>query len=28
MAREQTLADKISSSSVWRSVVRHGYPDT
>ena len=28
MAREQTLADKISSSSLWRSVVRHGYPDT
>ena len=28
MAREQTLADKISSSSVWRSIVRHGYPDT
>jgi quinol-cytochrome oxidoreductase complex cytochrome b subunit len=28
MAREQTLADKISGSSVWRSVVRHGYPDT
>jgi quinol-cytochrome oxidoreductase complex cytochrome b subunit len=28
MRREQTLADRITSSSVWRSVVRHGYPDT
>src|SRR5690348_796003 len=28
MAREETLADRISSSSLWRSVVRHGYPDT
>lgn len=27
MRREQTLADRITSSSVWRSVVRHGYPD-
>ena len=28
MRREQTLADRISGSSLWRSVVRHGYPDT
>ena len=28
MRREQTLADRITRSSVWRSVVRHGYPDT
>ncbi len=28
MRREQTVADRITSSSVWRSVVRHGYPDT
>ena len=28
MRREQTLADRITSSAVWRSVVRHGYPDT
>ena len=28
MRREQTLADRITNSSVWRSVVRHGYPDT
>lgn len=27
MRREQTLADRITSSSVWRSVFRHGYPD-
>ena len=27
MRREQTLADRITSSAVWRSVVRHGYPD-
>ena len=28
MRREQTLADRITGSAVWRSVVRHGYPDT
>src|ERR671916_661175 len=28
MRGEQTLADKITGSSLWRSVVRHGYPDT
>ena len=28
MRREQTLADRISGSALWRSVVRHGYPDT
>jgi hypothetical protein len=28
MRREQTVADRITSSSIWRSVVRHGYPDT
>src|SRR5919112_3902121 len=28
MRREQTLADRITGSSLWRSVVRHGYPDT
>jgi quinol-cytochrome oxidoreductase complex cytochrome b subunit len=28
MRREQTLADRVTSSSLWRSVVRHGYPDT
>ncbi|CAN5695224.1 cytochrome b N-terminal domain-containing protein [soil metagenome] len=27
MRREQTLADRITGSSVWRSIVRHGYPD-
>ena len=28
MRREQTLADRITGSAVWRSIVRHGYPDT
>ena len=28
MRREQTVADRITSSAVWRSIVRHGYPDT
>ena len=28
MRREQTLADRITGSALWRSVVRHGYPDT
>jgi quinol-cytochrome oxidoreductase complex cytochrome b subunit len=28
MRRETTLADRITSSSLWRAVVRHGYPDT
>jgi len=27
MRREVTLADRITNSSVWRSIVRHGYPD-
>ena len=27
MRREQTLADRIRDR-LWRSVVRHGYPDT
>src|ERR671928_2018735 len=28
MRREQTLADRITGSALWRSIVRHGYPDT
>lgn len=28
MRREQTVADRITSSALWRSFVRHGYPDT
>src|SRR5690242_9649114 len=28
MRREQTLADRITGSALWRSFVRHGYPDT
>lgn len=28
MRREQTLADRITGSAIWRSIVRHGYPDT
>ena len=28
MRRENTIADRITSSSLWRSIVRHGYPDT
>lgn len=28
MRREQTLADRVTGSSLWRSIVRHGYPDT
>ena len=27
MRREQTLADRITNSALWRSIVRHGYPD-
>ncbi|MEI2618038.1 MAG: selenite/tellurite reduction operon b-type cytochrome ExtP [Thermomicrobiales bacterium] len=28
MRREQTIADRVTSSALWRSIVRHGYPDT
>lgn len=28
MRREQTIADRISGSALWRSIFRHGYPDT
>lgn len=28
MRREQTIADRITGSALWRSIVRHGYPDT
>ena len=28
MRREQTIADRVTNSALWRSIVRHGYPDT
>jgi quinol-cytochrome oxidoreductase complex cytochrome b subunit len=28
MRRENTIADRVTSSSLWRAIVRHGYPDT
>lgn len=28
MRRQHTIADRVTSSALWRSIVRHGYPDT